>query len=70
MGELENLQLIQLHGNRITKIPDVPKLENSIFEMSAFVTDCGVPSVFDEPLECENCTMCCESFYAPLLTCL
>jgi hypothetical protein len=30
-------------------------------ENSSFISDCGVPSVFDEPLVCENCTMCCNA---------
>ncbi len=25
-------------------------------------TDCGVPSAFDEALECDNCTMCCKYY--------
>jgi hypothetical protein len=28
---------------------------------SSFISDCGVPSVFDEPLVCPNCTMCCNA---------
>ena len=29
---------------------------------SSFVTDCGSPSIYDEPIECDGCTMCCALF--------
>jgi len=62
LGELTKLQLLQLQSNRITEMPAIPRLEDSIFKFneSTFVTDCGVPSAFSDPMECENCTMCCE----------
>merc|ERR1712194_853880 len=28
---------------------------------SSFVTDCGAPSIYERPLECVDCTMCCNS---------
>ena len=62
LGELAQLQLLQLQTNRITKIPNITQLDESIYNNSTFVTDCGVPSAFDEALECENCTMCCEYY--------
>ena len=62
---MKGLQLLQLQSNRITKMPTIPRLNDNIHGQSTFVTDCGVPSAFDEALECENCTMCCKyySFY-------
>ena len=62
LGQLTKLQLLQLQSNRITEMPAIPRLEDSIFKFneSTFVTDCGVPSAFSDPMECENCTMCCE----------
>ena len=30
------------------------------FDMAMFIADCGSPSAFDEPVDCPNCTMCCE----------
>ncbi len=60
-GELTNLQLVQLQSNRITQISDMIQLDNSIYNVSTFVTDCGVPSAFVEAMKCENCTiMCCK----------
>eukprot|EP00957_Ditylum_brightwellii_P204495 15339535-Ditylum_brightwellii.AAC.1 len=29
--------------------------------MSSFIADCGSPSDFDSPLNCPDCTMCCNS---------
>ena len=62
LGELTQLHLLQLQTNRITKIPNMPQLDEneSIYYKSTFVTDCGVPTAFEEALECEHCTMCCE----------
>ena len=31
------------------------------FDKAMFIADCGSPSAFDEPVDCPNCTMCCES---------
>ena len=54
------MKLLQLQSNRITEVPNIPELDESKYDTSTFVTDCGVPSAFDEALVCENCTMCCE----------
>eukprot|EP00985_Skeletonema_marinoi_P017244 scaffold9375_cov73-Skeletonema_marinoi.AAC.1 len=58
---MKGLQLLQLQSNRITKMPTIPRLNDNIHGQSTFVTDCGVPSNFDEALECDNCTMCCNA---------
>ena len=29
---------------------------------SSFVTDCGSPSIYEEPIKCDGCTMCCALF--------
>jgi hypothetical protein len=60
LGELKKLQLLQLQSNKITEIPNIPRLNDNIYGRSTFVADCGVPSAFDEPLRCQNCTMCCK----------
>ncbi len=60
LGEIENLELLQLQSNRITEIPNTTRLDNSFYNESSFVTDCGVPSAFEEALQCDNCTMCCK----------
>ena len=31
-----------------------------LFDKAMFIADCGLPSAFDEPVDCPNCTMCCE----------
>jgi hypothetical protein len=61
LGEMKGLQLLQLQSNRITELPNIPRL-NDIHGKSTFVTDCGVPSAFDKALKCEYCTMCCEYY--------
>jgi len=66
LGRMKGLQLLQLQSNRITEMPIIPRL-NSIHGQSTFVTDCGVPSAFDEALQCENCTMCCKYYRLLLL---
>eukprot|EP00984_Skeletonema_dohrnii_P014355 scaffold6017_cov77-Skeletonema_dohrnii-CCMP3373.AAC.2 len=76
LGKLTKLQVLQLQSNRITKIPNIQLKSNLNAEMpnipnlneiqdkkSTFVTDCGVPSAFDETPECKDCTMCCEYYY-------
>jgi hypothetical protein len=60
ISSLEHLELLHLHGNRLTgSMPDVNSL--GLSETSSFISDCGVPSVFDKPLICDNCTMCCNA---------
>ncbi|KAK1744100.1 leucine-rich repeat domain-containing protein [Skeletonema marinoi] len=61
LGNLTKLQLLQLQSNRITGMPNMTQLDKSEYNESTFVTDCGVPSAFDETPECENCTMCCNA---------
>ena len=62
---MENLELIQLHGNRLSgEVPQDLRLSKSLPQediTSSFITDCGLPTDFDEPLLCEECTMCCNS---------
>eukprot|EP00984_Skeletonema_dohrnii_P024486 scaffold13607_cov117-Skeletonema_dohrnii-CCMP3373.AAC.10 len=60
LGGLTKLQLLQLQSNRITEMPNMTQLIETAYGNSAFVTDCGVPSAFDETPQCQNCTMCCE----------
>ena len=62
LAEMKGLQLLQLQSNRITKMPIIPRLDDFIHGQSTFVTDCGVPSAFDNALECDNCTMCCKYY--------
>ena len=57
-GDSQHLELIQLHGNRLSG--SIPKLNLTFSDTSSFVTDCGNPSDFDEALGCEECTMCCK----------
>eukprot|EP00984_Skeletonema_dohrnii_P005545 scaffold1955_cov106-Skeletonema_dohrnii-CCMP3373.AAC.13 len=55
LGELANLQLLQLQSNRITELPTMTQFDKNAHDKSAFVTDCGVPSAFEEAPECQNC---------------
>ena len=65
LGQLKKLELVQLHGNRISGVvprdlnvgESLPQDEKT----SSFITDCGLPTDFDDPLECKECTMCCNS---------
>ncbi|KAK1744106.1 leucine-rich repeat protein [Skeletonema marinoi] len=75
LGKLTKLQVLQLQSNRITKIPNIQLQSNLNTEMpnipnlneiqdkkSTFVTDCGVPSAFENTPDCEDCTMCCNAY--------
>lgn len=57
-GNLENLKLIQLHGNRLSGT--IPILGLDFPNRSSYVTDCGYPSDFETALKCTECTMCCN----------
>lgn len=67
LGNLTKLQLLQLQSNRITQMPNISRLDESIFNKSTFITDCGVPSAFTDPMKCDNCTMCCKYLLMRLL---
>ena len=49
-GEVESTELLDL-------------LKDA-FDKAKFISDCGSPSAFDKPVDCPNCTMCCESIYS------
>ncbi len=55
---LQNLELLQLHVNRLSGT--IPSLGVPFMEQSSFVVDCGNPSDFEDSLICEDCTMCCK----------
>mmetsp|Transcript_27652 Transcript_27652/g.59054 ORF Transcript_27652/g.59054 Transcript_27652/m.59054 type:complete len:303 (+) Transcript_27652:2466-3374(+) len=58
-GNLKSLELIQLHGNRLSGT--IPTLNLEFPNSSSYIADCGSPSDFDESLNCEECTMCCNA---------
>jgi hypothetical protein len=60
LEHLNHLELLHFHGNRLTGSMPTVNVQG-LTEVSSFITDCGVPSDFDEPLSCPNCTMCCNS---------
>jgi len=58
--DLQKLVLLQLQSNRLIGTivnVTVHGKENN----SSFISDCGVPSKFLEPVFCEACTMCCNT---------
>ncbi|KAL7465997.1 hypothetical protein ACHAXS_006290, partial [Conticribra weissflogii] len=61
LENLTRLKLAQIHGNRISgTIPNI-RVDKADLKESSFVSDCGVPTEFDDPLACISCTMCCNS---------
>jgi len=58
-AHLSKLKLFHVHGNRLSGT--VPNLSMEGQNKSSFIADCGSPSVFDIPLDCPSCTMCCNS---------
>jgi len=59
LAHLLSLKLLHLHGNRLTGT--APSLTFEKKNKSSFISDCGSPSDFDDPLKCLDCTMCCNS---------
>ena len=57
LEQLKTLELVQLHGNRLSGSISL-WLSNS--DESSLVSDCGLPSIFEDPLTCEACSMCCK----------
>jgi len=58
-ANLSKLEIVHLHGNRLQGA--VPFLSLKGQTKSSFIADCGSPSVFDSPLDCPSCSMCCNS---------
>lgn len=62
LGNLSKLELVQLQGNRLEgEVPVSLNVYKTSFQESSFISDCGVPTDFDEPLLCDECTMCCNN---------
>jgi len=59
--ELSQLEFIHLHGNSISGMIPFPQDAQALANQASFISDCGVPSMFEQTLRCENCTMCCNS---------
>jgi len=60
VADLSKLKLFHGHGNRLHGT--VPPLSMKGQTKSSFIADCGSPSDFDSPLDCPDCTMCCNSY--------
>eukprot|EP00804_Cyclotella_cryptica_P003506 CCRYP_002138-RC/>CCRYP_002138-RC protein AED:0.21 eAED:0.21 QI:1379/0.66/0.71/1/0.33/0.57/7/128/1232 len=55
---LKNLELAQFHSNWLT---GTILLNGNLKAIeSSFISDCGYPTDFERPIECPNCTMCCN----------
>jgi Leucine-rich repeat (LRR) protein len=59
LEQLNQLDLLHIHGNRLTGSMPTVHL-SGLTDTSSFITDCGVPSDFDLTFFCSNCTMCCN----------
>ena len=49
-------------GSEVDENKQTESLQDA-FDMAKLISDCGSPSAFDEPVDCPNCTMCCESIF-------
>ncbi|KAL7522270.1 hypothetical protein ACHAWX_006963, partial [Stephanocyclus meneghinianus] len=58
LANLINLELAQLHSNWLTG--EIHLNSQFMKDPSSFTADCGVPSDFDKPIICRNCTICCN----------
>jgi len=63
IGNLESLEYLHLHRNLLQgSAPNLKKSETMILDKFGYITDCGHPRYFlPGKLECEGCTMCCNS---------
>ena len=56
LGELEDLHRALLHANELSGIISFKNTSNE----RVLIADCGFPSTLVTPIECEDCTMCCN----------
>ena len=57
LEQLKRLTLLHLHSNRLVGSISLSFLSANV---SSFVSDCGLPSSFEDPILCESCSMCCN----------
>ena len=61
----KNLERLLLQGNRLNGTIEGLQIQEDYKSdkqhASKFVADCGYPSELNEPIKCEECTMCCNS---------
>ncbi|KAL3795399.1 hypothetical protein ACHAWO_002646 [Cyclotella atomus] len=56
--QLQNLELAHFQSNRLTGV--ISLNAELMLDPSSFISDCGVPTDFEDPLLCDGCTMCCN----------
>ena len=63
IGNLETLEYLHLHRNLLQgSAPYLKKSETMHLDNVGYITDCGFPRyLLPDKLECEGCTMCCNS---------
>jgi len=57
---LSNLTLLHLQGNRLIGNLHISSINNAYNE-SSFISDCGSPSLYGLPINCPDCSMCCNA---------
>ena len=57
---LKELTLIQLHSNRISGNISLSLSKSHVADVSSFVSDCGLPTMFLLPPNCDGCSICYE----------
>jgi len=59
LKQIQHLEMVHLHGNRLHGT--MPLLNNQhLRDESSFISDCGYPTNFDQPISCPHCTICCK----------
>lgn len=63
LGDLESLVHLHLHRNLLQgSAPSLMVSDTTKLDIFGYITDCGFPTYhLPEDLECEGCTMCCNS---------
>ena len=61
LSNLKILQILHLHKNKLTRTAsDMSRIKRH--EKHSYISDCATPNYkLSNPLECDSCTMCCNS---------
>mmetsp|Transcript_3099 Transcript_3099/g.5688 ORF Transcript_3099/g.5688 Transcript_3099/m.5688 type:complete len:2005 (+) Transcript_3099:213-6227(+) len=60
LEKLQHLEMVHLHGNRLQGIMPLLNTQH-LGNESSFISDCGYPTNFGQPISCKECTICCNS---------
>jgi len=63
-GTMDHIETVRFHSNKL--VGTAPRIDFNVkTDRYHYMTDCGDPAFLlstQEPVECEDCSMCCDSF--------